>query len=221
MSPESQDPFRLDNYACVPTLTDDLVYLAEYSYSRIRSLFGVTSSVSQLEINNGVSELILGLRRQPVIMGAVIQLKRRISLYTDLSSSEAYRNAVKACFLKILKAGHAHPAYEFYEEFGKGIDFADEIRQGFFHLGTEAFPAIYVTHIKGDIKSEELLSPERWDVNSTLDVYKIFKNKIDFQQACKDVIAHLLNIGRREDALLFFNTFKNRVRLSSFDQQEK
>jgi len=149
--------------------------------------------------------------------GAIIRLRRKISLHMDLNSSEAYCEAVRGTFLMFLKSGNEDAAHEFYEEFGKGIDFTQDIREGFFHLCTEALPTFYVTHIKGNVKTKELMGPEGWVVDNAIELYNVFKRHIDFKPVCEKAIEHLLSNGRREDAQALFNAFKKKLRLSSFE----
>ncbi len=209
----NRDPFRINRYDFSPNAVDDLIYLVRYSYSRIRTLLGGTSSASELEIHNGICELVIELRRKMANLGAVYQLRRRLSLHTDPSSSESYCEAAKAKFLEILKAGHPGSAHEFYEEFEKGIDFSDEIKEGFLHLCTEPMPALYITRIQGDLETEELLTPEHWDTSYALKVYSAFRGHIDFQPLCQEAIAHLQKDGRHEDVQVLYNAFKNKVQL--------
>ena len=213
-----RDPFRIDREELMPTLVDDLVYLAQRSICRVRNLFGGTSPVSELDINNGIGELIIELRRNMTNLGAVYRLRRTLSLHTDLSSSETYRKAVKSKFLQLLKAGHAHTAHEFCEEFKEGIDFNEEIGEGFLHLCTQPMPTVFVTRVQGDDKTEEPLPPEHSNTFYALRVCKTFRGRVDFQPLCEEAIARLLQEGKRDDALTLYNTFKNRVRLSSFEQ---
>jgi hypothetical protein len=216
MSPDHRDPFRINNSELYPDFLDDLAYQVRYSYFRIRKLLGGSSSASELEINNGIGELVVALRRKMTNYGAVFKLRRELSLHTDLSDSESYCEAAKGKFLEILKAGHADTAREFHDEFKQGIDFSEEIEEGFFHLCTQPMPALHVTLKQGDVETEET-TPEHWEVSFALRAYKAFGSFADFQSLCEKAIAQLLQEGRREDALALHNTFKSRLRLSNLE----
>ena len=218
MTAEDREIFRINPYDLSPNLGDDLVYLVQRSISRVRTILGQPSSVSELDIGNGINELAIELDRKITNIGAVYQLRRRLSLHTKLSDHEGYRNAVKRKFLQLLKAGHPLPAHEFYEECGQGIDFTSEIREGFFHLCTGMMPALHSTRIQGGVESDELMHEEYWGFDHALKLYRLFKRHIDFREVCEEAITHLRANGRHEDALTVFNAFKDKVGLSNFEQ---